>query len=60
MTDNITVAMVLAARDLAQQTVVAEQLTKNPDEDAETMARVFRTIYRAIAESVYHVSGPRK
>lgn len=60
MTDNITVAMVLAARDLAQQTVAAEHLTKNPDEDAETMARVFRTIYRAIAESVYHVSGPRK
>ena len=60
MTDNITVAMVLAARDLVQQTVAAEQLSKNADEDAETVGRVFRTIYRAIAESVYHASGPRK
>lgn len=61
MTDNITVAMVMATRDLVQQTVGVEVLSKDPDRDAETMARAFKTIYRAIAESVFHGgSVPRK
>jgi len=60
MTDNITVAMVLAARDLVQQTIAQEQRSRNTEQDAETTARVFKTIYRAIAESVYHSGAPRK
>lgn len=60
MTDNITVAMVFAARDLAQQALSPSESSKNPDQDAETIARVYKTIYRAIAESVYHSGGPKK
>lgn len=59
-TDNITVAMVFAARDIVQQTMAGEASSKNPEQDAETAARVYKTIYRAIAESVFHSGGPRK
>lgn len=61
MTDNITVAMVFAARDLVQQVIGPDRLTNSPEQDAETLARAFKTIYRAVAESVFHGgSAPKR